>query len=108
MSNHDEKAYLEEAGKTFAGLTTFDQLLVNLTDMPDEELQYWRERGRREILRHHLLRHPIRYPLQLVHDGINYLRRHGIRQTWRHIPETIRKHWPEASPYYLPAGAAHE
>ena len=104
----DEKAYIEEAGKTFAGLTTFDKLLVNLTEMSDEELRDWREWGRREILRHHLRRHPFRYPLQLVHDGVNYLRRHGVRQTWRHIPEIIRQHLPEASPYHLPVGAAHD
>jgi radical SAM superfamily enzyme YgiQ (UPF0313 family) len=93
----DEKAYIEEAGKTFAGLTTFDKLLVNLTDMPDEVLHYWRDWGRRTILRNHLRYHPIRYPLQLVHDSFNYLRRHGLGRTLRHVPETIRQHLPEAT-----------
>ncbi len=101
----DEKAYIEEAGKTFAGLTTFDKLLVNLTDMTDEELHYWREWGRRAILRNHLRRHPVGYPLQLAHDGFNYLRRHGVGRTMRHIPETIRQHLPEANSHGLPTGA---
>lgn len=101
----DEKAYIEEAGKTFAGLTTFDKLLVNLTEMPDEELNYWREWGRRAILRHHLGRHLVKYPLQLVHDGVNYLRRHGALKTWRHVPEIIRQHLPESGSRHLPTGA---
>jgi radical SAM superfamily enzyme YgiQ (UPF0313 family) len=103
----DEKAYIESAGKTFAGLTTFDHLLVNLTEMSDAELDYWREWGRREILRSHLRKNPVKYPLQLVHDGLNYVRRHGLRRTLRHTPEIIRQHLPEANPYRWPAGSAH-
>jgi anaerobic magnesium-protoporphyrin IX monomethyl ester cyclase len=90
----DEKAYIEACGKTFAGLTTFDKLLINLTEMSDDELGFWREWGRREILRRHLRRHPIRYPMQLMHDGLNYLRRHGTRRTIRHIPQVVRQHLP--------------
>jgi hypothetical protein len=68
-------------------------------------LTYWREWGRREILRHHLRSHPVKYPLQLAHDGVNYLRRHGVRKTWRHIPEMIRRHLPESDPRRAPTGA---
>ncbi len=103
----DELAYLEEAGKTFAGLTTFDKLLVNLTEMSDDEMHYWREWGRREILRNHLRKNPVSYPLQLAHDGYNYVRRHGVAKTIRHVPEIVRQHLPEANPYAWPAGSAH-
>jgi anaerobic magnesium-protoporphyrin IX monomethyl ester cyclase len=94
----DEVAYIEEAGKTFAGLTTFDKLLCNLTDMSDDELRYWREWGRRQFLRNHLRRNPVKYPLQLAHDGLNYVRRHGLRRTLAHVPEVIKQHLPETHP----------
>jgi len=94
----DEKAYLEQAGKTFAGLTTFDKLYVNLTTMSDEELNYWRDWGRREILRNHLRKNPVKYPLQLMHDGVNYVRRHGVQRTLRHIPEIVGQHLPGTQP----------
>ena len=101
----DEKAYLEQAGKTFAGLTTFDRLFVNLTTMSDAELASWREWGRHEILRRHLRKHPVQYPLQLLHDSSNYIRRHGLRKTLRHIPQVIGQHLPAATPTQKPAKA---
>ena len=81
----EERAYIEEAGKTFAGLTTFDKLLVNLTEMSDQELAYWRDWGRREILRNHLRRNPVRYPLQLA------ARQPELRRTTRRWPDAAAR-----------------
>lgn len=80
--------YAKKAGKIEDEVLLFesygeqsDQLLVNLTNLSDDELLGLKENAERKILIQYLVRHPINGLLYFWHRFYNFLRIHGLGKT---------------------------